>query len=181
MRYPIPTHLRVEPPFLHLPLGLISIPLTFSQLGWFAIAGLAVLCALPWRLPPAVTLAWAFLALLVGLAGAFVTINGLPLDLWLLVWLLYRRRPRRAVWQPTPYARPTAARAGAYTRYTPRLAWTATPPASGPAEPRPRAGPAGPPRPAPRAMPTAPLAAPPLLVAGSPSPVPSPRAEAGDG
>ena len=39
MRYPIPTHLRVEPPFLHLPLGLISIPLTVSQLPVAPAAG----------------------------------------------------------------------------------------------------------------------------------------------
>ena len=179
MRYPIPTHLRVEPPFLHLPLGLISIPLTVSQLGWFAVAGLAVLCALPWRLPPAVTLAWAGLALLVGLAGAFVTVNGLSLDLWLLVWLLYRRRPRRAVWQPTPCSRPTAARAGAYTRYTPRLAWTATAPVPGVPEARPRTSP---PRSAPHGVPTPPLATPPLLAAaGSPPPAPSPAQGANHG
>lgn len=110
-RYPIPTHLAVEPSIIRTELAPLPIDLTFRQAAILAVtAGFLYWLwqgsGWPVALAGVATVAVVLLAAVV----AFVTIGGRSADLWLRAVLHYRGRPRRLVWRAAPHAieRPAA-------------------------------------------------------------------------
>jgi hypothetical protein len=107
-RYPIPTHLAVEPALLRAEFGPLPVELTFRQAAILACA--AGLLYWLWQgsgLPVGPALGLSGLLGLLALAAAFVTIGGRAADLWLCDLLHYAGRPRRLVWRPhEPSAQP---------------------------------------------------------------------------
>jgi hypothetical protein len=118
-RYAVPTH-------LHAARGTITLPyigrFTWRQFWW--LLGAALVASLPWwlRLPLPAVVIWAGAVGVLGLVCAFVPINTRPFPLWLVVYARYLRRPRRAVWRPTPRRTAMAGHA-TFVRYAPRVQW----------------------------------------------------------
>ena len=99
-RYPIPTHLTVEPSLIRAELGPIPIDLTFRQATALACAaGLAYWLWQGSGLPVGLVVPLALLALAGVLVTAFVTVGGRSADLWLRDVLHYALRPHRLVWR----------------------------------------------------------------------------------
>ena len=110
-RYPIPTHLTVEPSIVRTELGPIPVDLTFRQAAILAVtAGFLYWLwqgsGWPVALAGVATVAVVLLAAVI----AFVTVGGRSADLWLRAVLHYLSRPRRLVWRAAPHAidRPAA-------------------------------------------------------------------------
>lgn len=119
-RFRVPTHLLVEGAVFNFNIGLFVLTCSWRQLAW--LLGSATLTAYP-----VLILGWPLVWLpvlgipLIGLAlcGAFLQVNGLSFDRWLLVRATYAwSRPRRANWQPLD-APVTTAAAGRWVAYRP--------------------------------------------------------------
>ena len=103
-RYPIPTHLTVEPSIIRTEFGPIPVDLTFRQAAILACA--AGLLYWLWQgsgWPVALAGVVTVGVSLAAAATAFVTIGGRSADLWLRAVLHYRGRPRRLVWRAAPH------------------------------------------------------------------------------
>ena len=110
-RYPIPTHLTVEPSLIRAELGPIPVDLTFRQATVLACAaGFAYWLWQGSGLPVGLVVVLALLALAVALVTAFVTVGGRSADLWLRDLLHYAVRPHCLVWRADG-ARPALQRA----------------------------------------------------------------------
>ena len=99
-RYPIPTHLAVEPPLLRTELGPVPVDLTFRQAAILALAAGGAYWL--WQgsgLPAGLAAVLTGLTGLLTLTAAFITVGGRSADLWLRDVLHYAGRPRRLVWQ----------------------------------------------------------------------------------
>jgi hypothetical protein len=130
-RYPVPTHLAVEPAVVRLGVGL-----TLRQFACLAVgAGFAYLVIKRLHLGgPQLLLAAAIVA--VALVIAFVRVGGRPVERWLRDRLAYAAAPRVRVWRPQIEAAPPPP-AGAWASRPVRVAWAPGRPA--PARDRPDA------------------------------------------
>jgi hypothetical protein len=139
-RYPIPTHLTVEPSLIRAEFGPIPVDLTFRQATALACAaGFAYWLWQGSGLPVGLVVPLALLALTVAIITAFVTVGGRSADLWLRDLLHYAVRPHRLVWRadgalPALYTSPTV---GAGPPLI--LAWAPTGSAETPTYPAPAA------------------------------------------
>ena len=99
-RYPIPTHLSVEPSLIRAEFGPIPVDLTFRQATVLACAaGFAYWLWQGSGLPVGLVVPLALLTLAVAVITAFVTVGGRSADLWLRDLLHYAVRPHRLVWR----------------------------------------------------------------------------------
>ena len=116
-RYPVPTHLAVEPAVVRLGVGL-----TLRQFACLAVgAGVAYLVIRRLHLGgPQLLLAATIVAL--ALVVAFVRIGGRPVERWLRDRLAYAAAPRVRLWRPHAEAAPPPP-AGAWASRPVRVAW----------------------------------------------------------
>ena len=127
-RYPVPTHLAVEPAVLRLGVGL-----TLRQFVCLAVGcGAAYLIVKRLHLGgPGLALAASIVAL--ALIVAFVRVGGRPVERWLRDRLAYAATPRLRLWRPRLDPTPPG-RAGAWARQPVRVRWSGaapTPPEGG--------------------------------------------------
>jgi len=113
-RYPVPTHLAVEPAVVRLGVGL-----TLRQFACLAVgAGVAYLVVKRLHLGgPQLLLAATIVA--VALVIAFVRVGGRPVERWLRDRLAYAAAPRVRLWRPTVDPAPPAPRGAWATRPAP--------------------------------------------------------------
>lgn len=130
-RYPVPTHLAVEPAVVRLGVGL-----TLRQFACLAVGcGFAYLVIKRLHLGgPSLLLAAAIVAL--ALLLAFVRVGGRPVERWLRDRLGYAVAPRVRLWRPETAPAPPPA-TGAWAARPVRVAWASDRPA--PARDRPDA------------------------------------------
>lgn len=119
-RYPVPTHLAVEPAVLRLGIGL-----TLRQFVCLAVGGGCAYLVIK-RLHlggPGLLLVVTIVAL--ALAVAFVQVGGRPVERWLRDRLAFHRTPRVRLWQPgvAPALPPPA---GAWATQPVRVTWAAS-------------------------------------------------------
>lgn len=119
-RYPVPTHLAVEPAVLRLGIGL-----TLRQFVCLAVGvGFAYLVIKRLHLGgPGLLLAATIVAL--ALVVAFVQVGGRPVERWLRDRLAFHRAPRVRLWQPgvAPALPPPA---GAWATRPVRVTWASS-------------------------------------------------------
>lgn len=99
-RYPIPTHLTVEPSIIRTELGPLPIDLTFRQAAILALAAGFLYWLWQGSGWPSLLagIASAVVTLLAAML-AFVTVGGRSADLWLRAVLHYLGRPRQLAWR----------------------------------------------------------------------------------
>jgi hypothetical protein len=120
-RFPVPTHLAVEPAVLRLGIGL-----TLRQFICLAVGcGFAYLAIKRLHLGgPGLLLAATVVAL--ALTIAFVQVGGRPVERWLRDRLTFHTAPRVRLWQPQAEARPPLP-AGAWATRPLRVTWALLP------------------------------------------------------
>lgn len=126
-RYPVPTHLAVEPAVVRLGVGL-----TLRQFACLAVGcGFAYLIVKRLHLGgPQLLVAATIVAL--AFALAFVRVGGRPVERWLRDRLAYAAAPRVRLWRPRPEVAPPPPD-GAWARRPVRVAWAPVKADAGPA------------------------------------------------